>query len=53
VARVESKTVISTERREQVVPNGKNPQPGAMPNWMDPQQLNSEIMKRFPNTMKG
>jgi phosphoenolpyruvate carboxykinase (GTP) len=53
VARVESKTVISTQRKEQVVPNGRNPQPGAMPNWMSLSQLDKEIMKRFPNTMKG
>lgn len=53
VARVESKTVISTPRKEQVVPNGQNPTPGALPNWMSINQLDTEIMKRFPNCMKG
>lgn len=53
VARVESKTVISTEKREHVIPNGLNPHAGALPNWIAPKQLDIEIMKRFPNSMKG
>jgi len=53
VARVESRTVISTSHREDVIPSGRAPHEGALPNWIHTKQLDKEIMTRFPNTMKG
>lgn len=53
VARVESKTVISTEKKRDVVPKGENPHPGAVPNWMSPEELEKKLGERFPGCMKG
>jgi len=53
VARVESRTVISTKKRHDIVPHGNNPQPGSLANWMSPSQLDEELTQRFPHTMNG
>lgn len=53
VARVESRTYISTKNKNDIVPNGKNPHKGATANWMAPNQLDRELTDRFPHTMNG
>ncbi len=53
VARVESRTYISTRNEADVVPRGRNPQKGALPNWMSPQDLDAELTRRFPRAMDG
>lgn len=53
VARVESRTYISTKNEHDVVPKGNNPHKGALPNWMAPKQLDQELTERFPHTMQG
>jgi len=53
VARVESRTFISTKNENDVVPHGNNPTKGALPNWMSPKQLDQELTDRFPRTMEG
>jgi phosphoenolpyruvate carboxykinase (GTP) len=53
VARVESRTFISTKNKSDVVPNGKNPSKGAMANWISSKDLDQELTDRFPHTMTG
>jgi phosphoenolpyruvate carboxykinase (GTP) len=53
VARVESRTFISTKSNRDVIPLGKNPRPGQTANWMSPSQLDEELTNRFPHTMNG
>jgi len=53
VARVESRTYISTKNESDVVPYGNNPHKGALPNWISPKQLDLELTKRFPRSMDG
>lgn len=53
VARVESKTFICTERREEAV---TTPKPGiktSLGNWISPKEYDEAIMARFPGCMKG
>ncbi|XP_055692844.1 phosphoenolpyruvate carboxykinase [GTP]-like isoform X2 [Lutzomyia longipalpis] len=52
VARVESKTFICTERREETVPTPKAGVTGALGNWMPPQEYEKAISQRFPGCMK-
>ncbi|ODN04248.1 Phosphoenolpyruvate carboxykinase [GTP], mitochondrial [Orchesella cincta] len=53
VARVESRTIISTSNKHDVVPNGFNPHKGALPNWMSPEELEKQLGDRFPRCMEG
>ncbi|XP_055612349.1 phosphoenolpyruvate carboxykinase [GTP]-like [Uranotaenia lowii] len=53
VARVESKTFICTEKREQAIPTTKEGVNGALGNWISPEGYEEAIQKRFPGCMKG
>ncbi|XP_046461281.1 phosphoenolpyruvate carboxykinase, cytosolic [GTP]-like [Daphnia pulex] len=53
VARVESKTFISTESQREAVPVPKPGVKGQLGNWMSPEDLDVAIKKRFPGCMKG
>jgi len=53
VARVESKTFICTEKREESVCTPKPGVQGALGNWISPSDYNSAVMQRFPGCMKG
>ncbi|XP_026477404.1 phosphoenolpyruvate carboxykinase [GTP] [Ctenocephalides felis] len=53
VARVESKTFISTDRREDTIPTPADGVKGTLGNWMSPQDMDKAIMERFPSCMKG
>ncbi|XP_032050110.1 LOW QUALITY PROTEIN: phosphoenolpyruvate carboxykinase [GTP], mitochondrial-like [Aythya fuligula] len=53
MARVESHTVLVTERERDAVPprpQNRTPQLG---NWMSPQQLEQALQQRFPSCMEG
>lgn len=45
--------MISTENKRDVVPAGKDPQPGQTPNWCSPKDLEARLGERFPGCMKG
>lgn len=53
VARVESRTFVVTERREDAVPSCKEGVTGQLGNWMSPEKLQVAIQERFPGCMKG
>jgi len=53
VARVESKTVIATDRKEDTIPTPKAGITGTLGQWMSPTQLESEMGQRMPGAMKG
>ena len=53
VARVESKTFISTPSQREAVPIPKPGVKGQLGNWMSPDDLEVAIRKRFPGCMKG
>lgn len=53
VARVESKTFICTERREQTIPTTKNGVQGKLGNWISADDMTKAIKDRFPGCMKG
>lgn len=53
VARVESRTFISTERREDTIPTPKEGVKGTLGNWMSPSDLQKALDDRFPGCMKG
>nr|XP_037284357.1 phosphoenolpyruvate carboxykinase, cytosolic [GTP]-like isoform X1 [Rhipicephalus microplus] len=53
VARVESKTFISTQRREETIPTPKEGIKGTLGNWMSPTDLQNALNERFPGCMKG
>lgn len=53
VARVESKTFICTECREQTVCTPRPGIQGTLGNWICPKEYDDAIMKRFPGCMKG
>lgn len=53
VARVESRTFICTEKREEAVCTPKAGVQGALGNWISPKDYDDAIMKRFPGCMKG
>ncbi|KAH8418701.1 hypothetical protein KR222_011702, partial [Zaprionus bogoriensis] len=53
VARVESKTFICTDRKEQTVPVTPNAKPGTLGNWISEADLKAAIAERFPGCMKG
>ncbi|KAH8285557.1 hypothetical protein KR054_010882, partial [Drosophila jambulina] len=53
VARVESKTFISTASKEQTVPVTEKATPGMLGNWISEENLQAAIAERFPGCMKG
>ncbi|CAO1440422.1 unnamed protein product [Diamesa serratosioi] len=53
VARVESKTFICTEKREEAVCTPKEGTTGSLGNWISPNNYDQAIMQRFPGCMKG
>jgi len=53
VARVESKTFISTATMREAVPIPKPGVKGQLGNWLSPKELDEAIAKRFPGCMKG
>lgn len=53
VARVESKTFICTERREQTIPTPKAGVQGKLGNWISEADMSKAIKDRFPGCMKG
>ncbi|XP_073844827.1 phosphoenolpyruvate carboxykinase [GTP]-like [Musca autumnalis] len=53
VARVESRTFICTDHKEQTVPVTDESTPGALGNWISPEDMRKAIAERFPGCMKG
>ena len=53
VARLESKTVIITEKKEDTIPTPKEGVEGRLGQWMSPAQLEEEMSCRLPGCMKG
>lgn len=53
VARVESKTFICTDRREQTIPTPAAGVQGALGNWISEMDMYAAIQERFPGCMKG
>lgn len=53
VARVESKTFISTERKSDTVPVTADGVKGTLGNWMSPDDTAKAFSQRFPGCMKG
>jgi len=53
VARVESKTVISTRRQSETIPYASEGVQGRLGRWMNPAQLEEQLESRTPNCMVG
>ncbi|XP_038050392.1 phosphoenolpyruvate carboxykinase, cytosolic [GTP]-like [Patiria miniata] len=53
VARVESKTVISTPKKRDTIPTPKEGVEGKVGRWMSPEDLQKALGERFPGCMKG
>ncbi|RWS29171.1 phosphoenolpyruvate carboxykinase-like: cytosolic [GTP] [Leptotrombidium deliense] len=53
VARVESLTFISTDKKRDTVPQTKNGVKGCLGNWMSPTDMQNALQSRFPGCMKG
>ncbi|KAK0181136.1 hypothetical protein PV327_003443 [Microctonus hyperodae] len=53
VARVESRTFISTESMNETIPTPRNGVKGTLGNWISPNDMDSAILQRFPGCMKG
>ncbi|XP_065316392.1 phosphoenolpyruvate carboxykinase, cytosolic [GTP]-like isoform X2 [Gordionus sp. m RMFG-2023] len=54
VARVESKTFISTPEKRETVPTPKEGVKGTLGNWMSPKDMSKALWQdRFPGCMKG
>jgi len=53
VARVESKTVISTPERLESVPPTEEGVQGRLGHWMAPKDLDDKVQELFPGCMKG
>ncbi|CAM9188898.1 LOW QUALITY PROTEIN: phosphoenolpyruvate carboxykinase, cytosolic [GTP]-like [Lampetra fluviatilis] len=53
VARVESRTVIVTERERDTVPVPRSGRPSQLGRWMSPGDLASAVQDRFPGCMRG
>jgi len=53
VARVESKTLISTPKKEDTIPTPKEGVKGVLGYWKSPEELNNMLNERFPGCMKG
>lgn len=53
VARVESKTVISTKSKRDTIPTPANGAKGQLGNWISPDDLQLALSERFPGCMTG
>ena len=53
VARVESKTVISTSEKRDTVPITAEGVTGALNKWISPSDMENAFDERFPGCMKG
>uniref|UniRef100_A0A0K8UHT1 Phosphoenolpyruvate carboxykinase [GTP] n=1 Tax=Bactrocera latifrons TaxID=174628 RepID=A0A0K8UHT1_BACLA len=53
VARVESKTFICTDRKEQAVPVTSTSTVGALGNWISQADMEQAVQERFPQSMRG
>ncbi|KAL5286744.1 PCK1.2 family protein [Megaselia abdita] len=53
VARVESKTFICTDRKEETIPTPKDGVKGTLGNWISPSDFAKAVADRFPGCMKG
>jgi len=53
VARVESRTFIITDRREDTIPTPKPGVKGTLGNWMSMDDLKKNVNERFPGCMAG
>lgn len=53
VARVESRTVISTLARIEAIPDTSEGVTGQLGYWMSPKELDHKIHNLFPGSMKG
>jgi len=53
VARVESRTVISTPDKNETIPEPSEGVKGSLGHWMSPDNLKEAIQERFPGCMKG
>ena len=54
VARVESKTIICTEQREDTIPTPAPGVKGTLGQWEEPEKMKKQLYEdRFPGCMKG
>jgi phosphoenolpyruvate carboxykinase (GTP) len=53
VARVESKTVISTPQKLESIPPAEEGVKGTLGNWMSPRDLDAKVQELFPGCMQG
>lgn len=53
VARVESRTFISTESTNETIPTPREGVKGTLGNWISPNNMDQAIVERFPGCMKG
>lgn len=53
VARVESKTVISTTRKSDTIPTPSEGVVGTLGYWTSPDDMDKAFHDRFPRSMKG
>lgn len=53
VARVESRTFISTQEKYDTVPHTKEGVKGTLGNWMSPDDLQKSLDTKFPGCMRG
>ncbi|XP_011495751.1 PREDICTED: phosphoenolpyruvate carboxykinase [GTP]-like [Ceratosolen solmsi marchali] len=53
VARVESRTFISTCDGKETIPTPRNGIKGTLGNWIAPGDMDKAVLERFPNCMKG
>ena len=53
MARVESKTVISTQHKRDTIPTPKEGVKGMLGYWLSPDDMQKAIAERFPGCMKG
>lgn len=53
VARVESKTFISTPKKSDTIPTPRDGVKGTLGNWMSPEDMDKAIDERFPGCMRG
>ncbi|KAL2749827.1 phosphoenolpyruvate carboxykinase GTP [Vespula maculifrons] len=53
VARVESRTFISTDKRNDTIPTPRKGVVGELGNWISPVDMDKAILERFPGCMKN
>ncbi|XP_015588869.1 phosphoenolpyruvate carboxykinase [GTP] [Cephus cinctus] len=53
VARVESRTFISTDSKSETIPTPQKGVKGTLGNWISPEGMNQAVLERFPGCMKG